>query len=97
MKLKMKWIKAIDISLFLLCFANLILWILRSLYVIEAYTSAPFAWIYNNLFIPMVIGLFLLPTLVAATLINRKVELQSFTFLSLKCIVLNVLLILILK
>lgn len=97
MKQKVKWIKVIDVSLFLLCFTNLILWILRSLYVVEAYTSDPFAWIYENLFIPMVIGIFLLPTLVVATLINRRIELQSFTFLSLKCIVLNVLLILILK
>ncbi|WP_158210865.1 hypothetical protein [Myroides phaeus] len=97
MKLKMKWIKTIDISLFILCSINLILWIMRSLYVIEAYTSTPFEWIYDNLFIPMVVGVFLLPTLVIATLINRKVELQSFTFLSLKCIALTVLLILILK
>lgn len=96
-KNKIKFLKAVDITLFILCFINLILWILRASYVLDIYTHGLAQMVYNSLFIPMVMALFILPTLVVVSLINRTVTLDSFLFLSLKCIVLNLLLLFVLK
>ncbi|MDM1398889.1 hypothetical protein HX049_17240 [Myroides odoratimimus] len=95
--MKMIWIKTIDISLFLLCTINLILWIMRGLYVIGTNTSETFQWIYEEAYTPMLYALFILPVLVVATMINRKFSIQSFIFLSLKCLVINFFLIFVLK
>ncbi|EHO08426.1 hypothetical protein HX057_07435 [Myroides odoratimimus] len=95
--MKMIWIKTIDISLFLLCTINLILWIMRGLYVIGTNTSETFQWIYEEAYTPMLYALFILPVLVVATMINRKFSIQSFTFLSLKCLVINFFLIFVLR
>lgn len=94
---RIKWAKRIDITLFILCSCNLILWLMRGAYILEFETSTTFEWVYNNLFSAMVIALFLLPTLVVMSTINRKIRLDSFTFLSFKCLVITFILILILK
>ncbi len=96
-KNKIKLLKTIDITLFILCFINLILWILRACYVLDIYTLGIAQLVYNHLFIPMVLALFILPTLVVASTFNRTITLDSFLFLSLKCIVLNLLLLFLLK
>ncbi|MGL4581946.1 MAG: hypothetical protein ACRCVU_03070 [Flavobacterium sp.] len=95
--MKMFWIKTIDIVLFLLCTTNLVFWIMRGLYVIETNTSEPFKWVFEEAYDPMLYALFILPVLVIATMINRKFSIQSFTFLSLKCLVINFFLIFVLR
>lgn len=91
-KSKIRQLKIIDITLFSICFINFILWVCRAIYVLDIQTTGIFKWVYNSLFIPMVAILFILPILVILSTINRAISLDSFVFLSLKCIVLNLLL-----
>lgn len=96
-KTQIKWAKRIDITLFILCFINLFLWLMRASYSTNFKTGTWTTWVYNQLYEPMYYGLYLLPIALGFSVINRKLSVDSFVFLSFKSLVITYILIFILK
>lgn len=96
-KTRIKWAKAADITLFALCFIHLILWIMRASYITGAYTGNWTTWVYLHLYAPMYYALYALPIALGFSVINRKLSVDSFAFLSLKSLVITYILIFILR
>ncbi len=96
-KTRILWAKAVDITLFALCFIHLILWIMRASYITGSYTGDWTTWVYHNLYTPMYYALYGLPIALGVSVINRKLSIDSFPFLSLKSLVITYILIFILR
>ncbi|MGG5506819.1 MULTISPECIES: hypothetical protein [unclassified Myroides] len=89
--------KIADISIFVLCFIHLILWIMRASYITGSHTGEWTAWVYNQLYTVMYYALYILPIALGLSVINRKLSVDSFAFLSLKSLVITYILIFILR
>ncbi|MDM1044947.1 hypothetical protein HX004_07710 [Myroides sp. 1354] len=96
-KTRVKWAKIADISIFALCFIHLILWIIRASYLTGFHTGEWAAWVYNELYTPMYYALYALPIALGFSVINRKLSVDSFAFLSFKSLVITYVLIFILR
>ncbi len=96
LKTQVKRYKIVDVLIFLLAIINLILWLIRANYVTGFYQSDFSEWIYTNFYQPMYYALFLVPIALIISLFNRKFSVDSFTFLTLKTVVINYILIFIL-
>ncbi|MGQ8867522.1 hypothetical protein [Myroides sp. TSA_177.3] len=96
-KNRIKWAKIVDISIFVLCFVHLILWIIRASYITGSHTGPWATWVYNHLYTPMYYALYALPVALGFSVINRKLSVDSFAFLSLKSLVITYILIFILR
>ncbi len=79
----MKPIKIFDIVIFSLSATNMILWLLRANYSAYLYQENEINAYFTSLFYPMVIALFLLPTIIVARTYKKRVSLLSYPFFSL--------------
>ncbi|MBB1140099.1 hypothetical protein [Myroides sp. WP-1] len=96
-KSRVKAAKIADISIFTLCFIHLILWIMRASYITGFHTGSWAAWVYNHLYTIMYYALYVLPIVLGFSVINRKLSVDSFAFLSFKSLVITYVLIFILR
>lgn|GEM_PF-2754968 len=96
-KNRIKWAKIADIAIFTLCFIHLILWIIRASYITGFHTGDWATWVYNKAYTPMYYALYILPIALGFSVINRKLSVDSFAFLSLKSLVITYILIFILR
>lgn len=75
----------IDPILFICCLLNLALWLNRILYIRQNKVHWLFEYFAVEWLPVMKLSLYILPLLILCTLINRKLKINTFPFLSIKC------------
>jgi hypothetical protein len=92
-----KFYAVIDPILFLLCLFNLALWLNRILYIRQDHVYWLFTYLAEQWLLPMKISLYVLPLLILLSLINRKLQINTFPFLSIKCLAITLFMLFIIR
>lgn len=79
----MKYLKGYDQTIFFFSFINLLLWSIKAFYINKKNAPEAIVELGAFLFVPMVLILFLLPTLIVIRTFRKRVSIASYPFLSL--------------